>query len=140
MAIDLEQLLGDPQRVSVVATCDADGQPNLAVIGCARPRPDGSWLLGLGNNHTLANLRATGKAALLLCKPGTSLPLWQGLRLQLEAIDFSSEGPLFEGLVAAVTAEAGRRAGRAIRCAVSCRVTGERPLIDLLPFPAPPAT
>ena len=139
MAVDIEQLLSDPQRVSVVATCDTEGLPNLAVISCVRPQPDGSWLLGLGANHTLANLRATGKAALLLCRPGTSLPLWQGVRLQLEATDFCSDGPLFKELVAGVTAEAGRRAGRAIRCAVTCRVTGERPLIDLFTLPSPPA-
>ena len=131
----IEALLMDPQRVTVLATSDGQGLPNLAVIGCVRPLPDGHWMIGLGNNCSLANLRATGRAALLVCLPGASLPLWQGRRIYFEAVDFATSGPLFDALVAAVTAEAGRRAGRAIRCAVTCRVSAERSLIDL---PAPP--
>jgi Pyridoxamine 5'-phosphate oxidase len=134
MATDLEQLLNDPRRVTVLATSDAEGLPNLAVIGCARPQPDGSWLIGLGDNRTLANLRATGKAALLVGLPGADLLLWQGTRIYLEADEFATSGSRFDALVAAVTTAAGRRAGRAIRCAVSCKVTGQRPLID---FPSP---
>jgi Pyridoxamine 5'-phosphate oxidase len=140
MATDLEKLLDDPRRVTVLATSDAAGLPNLAVIGCARPQPDGGWLIGLGDNRTLANLRATGKAALLIGLPGANLLLWQGTRIYLEAADFATSGPLFENLVVAVTAAAGRRAGRAIRCAVSCRVTGQRPLVELpSPIPTPSA-
>jgi len=132
---ELSRLINDPQRVTVLATSDSDGLPNLAVIGCVRPLPDGDWVLGLGANRTLANLHATGRAALLLCRPGENLPLWQGLRLYLEATAFTSEGPIFDELVAAVTAEAGRRAGRALRCAVTCRVRERRPLFDLPPLP-----
>ncbi len=136
----IEKLLADPRRVSVLATSDPGGMPNLAVIACARPQPDGSWVVGLGDNRTLANLRATGRAALLLCLPGESLPLWQGARIYLEAADFASSGALFETLVAAVTAEAGRRAGRTIRCVVRCKVTGSRPLVEFpSPIPAPSA-
>ncbi|AMV72146.1 hypothetical protein JCM30471_06480 [Desulfuromonas carbonis] len=131
MKTAIEALLNDPHRVTVLATSDGNGLPNLAVIGAVRPLPDDAWVIGLGNNRTLANLRATGLAALLACLPGASLPLWQGRRIYLEALDFATSGPLFESLVAAVTAEAGRRAGRAIRCAVSCRVSAERPLIEV---------
>ncbi len=127
----IEALLNDPQRVTVLATSDRNGLPNLAVIGSVRPLPEGDWVIGLGDNRTLANLRATGRAALLACLPGASLPLWQGTRIYLDAIDFATSGPLFDDLVTAVTAEAGRRAGRALRCAVTCRVSAERPLIEV---------
>jgi Pyridoxamine 5'-phosphate oxidase len=136
----IDQLLSEPRRVSVLATSDPEGLPNLAVIACARPQPDGDWVIGLGDNRTLANLRATGRAALLLCLPGESLPLWQGARIYLEAVDFATAGPLFETVVAAVTAEAGHRAGRTIRCAVRCKVTDRRPLVELpSPIPSSPA-
>lgn len=131
----IEELLADPRRISVLATSDPEGWPNLAVVACARPEADGSWVLGLGANRTLANLRANGRAALLLCLPGESLPLWKGTRVYLEAVDFASSGPLFDTLVAAVSAEAGRRAGRTIRYAVRCRVVESRPLVE---FPSPP--
>jgi len=127
----LKALLEDPQAIAVLATGDAQGQPNVAVFGSPRLLDDGRLLLALGDNRTWEYLQQNRRAALMVFKPGAQILSWRGVRAYLELDHVETEGPLFQQLLAAVETQAGAMAARAVRRAVIFEVTGLRPLLDL---------
>ncbi len=127
---ELIHLFG-PNRVGVLSTADDRNRPNAAVVGSARLPDSQALIIGLGANRSLQNLQENPRAVFTFFDPGPTPFAWQGARLYLRVLQIETEGPLFAEMVAGVTRQAGRAAGRRIRAAVLFRIEQVRPLIDL---------
>lgn len=126
----LQQFLATPKQVGVLSTVDQHGNPNSAVIGSAT-MPDLQQLwIGLGNNHTLENLKSHPKAVFTTYQEADFLPAWQGARVYLNVERIDSDGPFKQQLVEHITQQAGQQAGRMIVAAVCFSIEQIRPLLD----------
>jgi len=123
--------LFDQHTTGILATSNRQGQSNAAVFGSLRLLDDGRIAVGLGNNHTLANLHENPLASLLFFTPAETVFSCQGGRIYLQAIDFLRQGQMFEEIVKDIEEKAGRMAARMITCVVVFTVTGQRSLIDM---------
>ncbi|MEW5912958.1 MAG: pyridoxamine 5'-phosphate oxidase family protein [Thermodesulfobacteriota bacterium] len=120
-----------PGRVGVLATADAQGQPNAAYFGSPRLSLEGELVMGLGANRSLANLEANPQAVFFVVQEapvGFGTPGW---RLYLKAKEIDRQGALLEQVRAAISAAAGEQAGRMIKAGVRFEVTQVRPLVDM---------
>jgi hypothetical protein len=124
------EFVNQPGRFGVLATASPSGASNAAVFGSARMTDETTLELGLGDNRTLENLRRNPRATFLVFEPGATPLSWQGVRLYLEVIEITANGPRFEAIVAGVREQAGPLAARAIRTLVVFRITASRPLLD----------
>lgn len=129
-----EQLLSfvsDPGRVGNLATVDANGIPNSALIGSAIMPDTDTLIIALSNNRSLHNLQQNGQAVFTVFEPADFIPAWQGARLYLtlNQIDYSSS--MKQQRVAAVKQYAGTQAASTIVAAVQFSIHDIRPLLDL---------
>ncbi|MFO7831000.1 MAG: pyridoxamine 5'-phosphate oxidase family protein, partial [Desulfuromonadaceae bacterium] len=120
-SIDLNKirtLLDDPAHLCTLSTVDADGIPNSAVFGSVQLRTD-EITLGLGENHTLHNLRQNPDAMLMLMVPGASVMAFRGMRLYLQCSAIETSGPLLEQIKDETREQAGRAAAQMLKYAVT---------------------
>jgi hypothetical protein len=119
-----------PGRIGVLATADAEGKPNAAYFGSPRLNEDGQLVMGMMENHSLANLEANPYAVFFTVKEapvGWNTPGW---RLYLECKQIDREGELLAQVKKAVAAGAGEAAAAGIKAGVLFEVTRVRPLVD----------
>jgi hypothetical protein len=120
-----------PGRVGVMATVDAQGQPNAAYFGSPRLQPDGTLVMGLGANRTLANLEQNGQAVFLTVEQAPVSMNTPGWRLYLKARDIQRQGPVLDAVRQAISQVAGPQAAQMIQAGVVFEVTNVRPLVDM---------
>jgi len=56
------EIVNKPGRVGVLATTNKAGQPNVAYFGSPKLMDDGTLVMGLGGNRSLANLEENPQA------------------------------------------------------------------------------
>ncbi|MCB2186467.1 MAG: pyridoxamine 5'-phosphate oxidase family protein [Deltaproteobacteria bacterium] len=118
-------------RVGVLATANKEGKPNLAYFGSPQLRPDGTVVMGLMANRSLANLEENAYAAFLVVAEapvGFQTPGW---RLYLKVKEIDKSGAMLKAVREAIAAHAGEGAAKAIQAGVVFEVTGVRPLVDM---------
>lgn len=127
---NLVELINSPDRITTLGTADADGTPDTAIIGSAFMAEDDHLWLGLADNRTSKNLRTSGKAVLLVVRPGRTVLDWKGGRLYLELATLETEGVRFDRMIDRIRSAAGRMAARSIRHLAICRISEVRPLAE----------
>jgi predicted pyridoxine 5'-phosphate oxidase superfamily flavin-nucleotide-binding protein len=118
-------------RVGVLATVDAKGQPNAAYFGSPRLQADGTLVMGLGANRSLANLEQNPQAVFFTVEQapvGMGTPGW---RLYLQARDIQRQGPVLDAVREAIAKAAGPQAAQMIQAGVVFTVTEVRPLLAM---------
>ncbi|MBI5015627.1 MAG: pyridoxamine 5'-phosphate oxidase family protein [Deltaproteobacteria bacterium] len=124
-------LVNKPGWLGTLSTADLQGNVNAGVFSSAHMPDEDSVVVALGQNRTLDNLGKNPKAALCVFETAASPYDWKGARIYLEAKAIEASGPLFDNLVALVRQAAGDQAAQMTKAAVSFRITGVRPLIDM---------
>lgn len=115
----------------ILSTGDGAGEVNSAVIGAVRMVDEGTLVIALGENRSLAHLRQNPRAVFLVFRPGVSVLSWQGARIYLQVTGIETDGEQLEAMVRDVVQTAGRAAGRSIKARVIFQITEVRPLLDL---------
>ncbi len=120
-----------PGRIGVLATADQEGRPNLAYFGSPRLTPEGTLVVGLGRNRTLANLEQNPRAVFLALESSPVEFATPGWRLYLEVQDLQRQGPVLDQVRAFIAEKAGEQAARMIQAGVVFQVKEVRPLVDM---------
>lgn len=128
---ELMDMINAPERIGVLATADPNGRPNIAYFGSLRMNPDQSMVMGLGNNRTLANLKANGVAAFMCLASAPVSFETAAARLYLKVKDIDTEGAVLKGVRDAIAAKAGEAAAKMIAAGVTFEVTEVRGLVDM---------
>jgi len=128
---DLLDTVNKPGRVGVLATSAQDRQPNAAYFGSPRLNPDGTLVMGLQENQTLANLEQNPLAVFFIVEKAPVEFSTPGFRLYLKARDIQRQGPVLDGVREAVAAKAGAEAAQRMKAGVVFEVTRVRPLVDM---------
>jgi hypothetical protein len=127
----LVESVNRPGRIGVLATADAQGQPNVAYFGSPRLQADGTLVMGLGANRSLANLEQNPSAVFFTMEQapvGMTTPGW---RLYLKALDIQRQGPVLDSVRDAISQAAGPQAAQMIKAGVVFQVNAVRPLVDM---------
>lgn len=123
--------VNQPGRMGVLATADAEGHPDVAYFGSPRLDPEGSLVMGLSNNRSLANLEANPHAVFLAVEKSPVVFNTPGWRLYLRVIDIQREGPVLDAVRQAIEAQTGPEAANMIKAGVVFEVGEVRPLVDM---------
>lgn len=127
----VRDVINQPGRVGVLATADAAGQPNAAYFGTPQLNEAGELVMGLGNNRSLKNLEENPRAAFFVVEGAPVDMQTPGYRLYMEAKDIQRQGPVLDGVRAAVAEKLGAEAAKMFQAAVVFNVTAVRPLVDM---------
>lgn len=127
----VRDVINQPGRVGVLATADAAGEPNAAYFGTPQLNEAGELVMGLGNNRSLKNLEENPKAAFFVVESAPVDMQTAGYRLYMEAKDIQRQGPMLDGVRAAVAEKLGADAAKMFQAAVVFKVTAVRPLVDM---------
>lgn len=128
---EIMDMVNAPERIGALATADAQGQPNLGYFASLRMNPDGTMVMGLGNNRTLANLKQNPKAA-FICLAGSPVSFTTpGCRIYLTATRIDTEGGMLDKVRAGIAAKAGDAAASIIAAGVLFEVNEVRKLVDM---------
>ena len=126
MSANLMEYFNKQPRLGTLSTADKDGNVNVAYFGSPRMVDEKTVFMGLGNNHTYANLQDNPKAVYMIMEPGESLPEWKGVRVYLTMTECQTSGEKLEQIQAAI----GGGAAKMIHAAVTFEVKEIRPLAD----------
>ena len=127
---EMFEMVNKPGRVGVLGTADKAGKPNAAYFGSLNLTEDGTVLLGLGNNRSLANLREN-PLAVLFCVTDSPVTFGTaGCRLYLKVKEIQEKGAIYDNVRGAIAKHAGEEAAKTIVAAVAFEVTETRGLID----------
>jgi hypothetical protein len=127
---EMFETVNKPGRVGVLGTANKAGQPNAAYFGSLNLNEDGTVLLGLGNNRSLANLKENPLAVLFCVTESPVTFGTAGGRLYLKVKEIQEEGVLYDTIRGAIAKHAGEDAAKTIVAAVAFDVTEARGLID----------
>ena len=130
MSAKLMEYFNKQPRIGTLSTADNNGKVNVAYFGSPRMVDEKTVFMGLGNNHTFANLQQNPNAVFMILEPGESLPEWKGVRVYLKMTDCETAGEKLESLKATIAEKAGENAAKMIHAAVSFEVQSIRPLAD----------
>ncbi len=117
-------------RVGVLATADKNGQPDAAYFGSPRLNPDGTMVMGLMENLSLANLEQNPLAVFFTVESapvGFQTPGW---RLYLKAKEIQRQGAVLDAVKEAIGKVAGPQAAQMIKAGVVFEVTRVRSLTE----------
>ena len=128
---EMFETVNKPGRVGVLGTANKEGQPNAAYFGSLNLTEDGTVLLGLGKNRSLANLRENPRAVLFCVTESPVTFGTAGCRLYLKVKEIQEEGGLYDTIRGAIAEHAGDEAAKTIVAAVAFEITETRGLIDL---------
>ena len=120
-----------PGRIGVLATADKEARPNLAYFGSPRLTPEGTLVVGLGENRTLANLEQNPQAVFFALESSPvdfSTPGW---RLYLRVQEIQRQGPVLDEIRGFIAEKAGKQAAGMIQAGVVFQVEEVRPLVDM---------
>lgn len=126
----LQQLLENPHRICLLSTVDQQSNPNSAIFGSTQLNGE-QIIIGMGNNHSLDNLRLNPQATLMVVIPGTSILSFQGVRLYLQCKTIEDSGPLLDEIRVEASIHAGKAAARMIQQALSFDILKSRDLIEM---------
>lgn len=118
-----------PGRVGVLATANAQGAPNAAYFGTPQLMADGTLLMGLMANRSLANLEQNPLAVFFVVEEAPVAFTTPGYRLYLKVKQIDKAGELLTNLRQAVAAKAGQQTADAMQAAVLFEVTEVRSLV-----------
>jgi hypothetical protein len=118
-----------PGRMGILATADAKGQPNAAYFGSPQLKADGTLVMGLGENRSLANLEQNPLAVFFTVEKAPVDFQTPGYRLYLKARDIQRQGPILDAVREAIAALAGADAAKMMKAGVVFEVTEVRPLV-----------
>ena len=118
-------------RIGTLSTADKSGNVNSAVFGSPHMTDEGTVVMGLGKNRTLANLRQNPHAVYLILEPSADFMDWKGIRVYLEVQNIATIGPVFDTFRARMAKVIGEEAAEMIYATVSFSVTEIRPLVDM---------
>jgi hypothetical protein len=121
-------------HIGVLGTASGDGHPNIAYISSTRVTDDGSIVVGLGNNRSLANLEENPHGVYFVIESFPVTLDTPGYRIYLEARAIEREGPVLEATREFIAGEFDPNAAKMTAAAVTFDVTAIRPMIDM---PAP---
>lgn len=127
---EMIETVNKPGRVGVLGTADKAGQPNAAYFGSLNLTEDGTVLLGLGKNRSLANLRENPLAVLFCVTESPVTFGTAGCRLYLKVKEIQEKGAIYDAVRGAIAQHAGEDAAKTIVAAVAFEVTETRGLID----------
>jgi hypothetical protein len=120
-----------PGRVGVLATVDGNGQPNAAYFGSPQLQADGTLVMGMMANRSLANLEQNPLAVFFTVEKAPVDFQTPGYRLYLKVKEIQKQGPMLDGIREAIAAKAGADAAKAIQAGVVFEVTSVRGLVDM---------
>jgi hypothetical protein len=127
---EMFETVNKPGRVGILGTADKAGQPNAAYFGSLKLTKDGTVLLGLGKNRSLANLKENPLAVLFCVTESPVTFGTAGCRLYMKVKEIHSEGGVYDAVRGAIAQHAGEEAAKTIVAAVVFEVTATRGLID----------
>ena len=127
---EIFETVNKPGRVGVLGTANKAGQPNTAYFGSLNLTEDGTVLLGLGKNRSLANLKENPLAVLFCVTESPVTFGTAGCRLYLKVKEIQEEGGIYDAVCGAIAKHAGEEAAKTIVAAVAFEVTETRGLID----------
>lgn len=122
-------IVNKPGRVGILATAAANGQPNAAYFGSPQLKDDGTLVMGLGENRTLANLEQNPLAVFFIVEKAPVDFQTPGFRLYLKARDIQRQGPILDAVRQAIAAVAGPEAAKMMQAGVVFEVTEVRGLV-----------
>lgn len=125
------EAINQPGRIGVLATADASGQPNAAYFGSPRLNPDGTLVMGLMKNRSLANLEANPKAVFFVAAEAPVTFTTPGWRLYLSVAKIDRDGEVLAKVREAIAAKAGAQAAQAIQAGVVFQVEEVRALVAM---------
>jgi len=117
-------------RIGTLSTADSDGKVNVAYFGSPRMVDEKTVFMGLGQNHTFANLQQNPNAVFMIMEPGNTLPEWKGVRVYLKMTDCQTSGEKLDSIKTVIAEKAGENAAKMIHAAVTFEVQEIRPLAD----------
>jgi hypothetical protein len=124
------EVLTKPDRIGVLATASAEGEPNVGYFSSTVVMDDGSMALGLGNNRSLKNMSENPAAVYFVIESypvGLATP---GFRIYLKVREIQREGPLLERIREGIRKAAGDTAADNTVAVSLFEVTSVRPMID----------
>ena len=130
MNAKLMEYFNKQPRLGTLSTANKEGMVNVAYFGSPRMVDEKTVFMGLGNNHTFANLQDNPNAVYMIMEPGDSLPEWKGVRVYLKMTDCQTSGEKLDQIQAAIAEKAGEGAAKMIHAAVTFEITAIRPLAD----------
>jgi hypothetical protein len=130
MSAKLMEYFNKQPRLGTLSTANKDGNVNVAYFGSPRMVDEKTVFMGLGNNHTFANLQDNPNAVYMIMEPGESLPEWKGVRVYLAMMDCQTSGEKLDQIRSAIAEKAGEGAAKMIHAAVTFEVKEIRPLAD----------
>jgi hypothetical protein len=125
------QTVNRPGRLSVLATADKSGRPDVAYFGSPVLNPDGTLVMGLGENRSLKNLMENPHAAYFTVETSPVSIQTPGWRLYLTVKEIQRQGPVVDGVKKAIADAAGEAAAAMIVAGVVLTVDEVRPLVDM---------
>lgn len=129
------KLLDNPdEHIGVLGTASADGHPNIAYISSTRVSDDGSIVVGLGNNRSLANLEENPHGVYFVIESFPVTVKTPGFRIYMKAREIEREGPALDATRKFIAEEFDPNAAKMTAAAVTFDVTAIRPMIEM---PAP---
>jgi hypothetical protein len=130
MSAKLMEYFNKQPRIGTLSTADNDGKVNVAYFGSPRMVDEKTVFMGLGNNHTFANLQQNPNAVFMILEPGDTLPEWKGVRVYLNMTDCQTTGEKLDSIKTFIAEKAGENAAKMIHAAVTFEVQAIRPLAD----------
>ena len=130
MNAKLMEYFNKQPRLGTLSTADKEGMVNVAYFGSPRMVDEKTVFMGLGNNHTFANLQDNPNAVYMIMEPGYSLPEWKGVRVYLKMTECETSGERLDQIRALIAEKGGEKAAKMIYAAVTYEVQEIRPLAD----------
>ena len=130
MSAKLMEYFNKQPRLGTLSTANKEGKVNVAYFGSPRMVDDKTVFMGLGNNHTFANLQDNPNAVYMIMEPGESLPEWKGVRVYLTMTECQTSGEKLDQIKAVIAEKAGEGAAKMIHAAVTFEIKEIRPLAD----------
>ncbi|MFA4836869.1 MAG: pyridoxamine 5'-phosphate oxidase family protein [Dehalococcoidia bacterium] len=126
---EIIEMVNKPGRIGTLSTSNKQNQPNVAYLGSPRLTPEGTLVLGLGNNRTLRNLEENPLAVFFAAAGGPVTFSTPGYRLYLKVKEVQKQGTILDGIKKAIAELAGPDAAKMMVAGVVFDVTEVRPLV-----------
>ena len=126
---EIIEMVNKPGRIGTLSTSNKKNQPNVAYLGSPHLTPEGTMVLGLGNNRTLRNLEENPFAVFFCIAGGPVMFTTPGYRLYLKVKEIQKQGPILDGIKQAVAKMGGPEAAKMMAAGVVFEVTEIRPMV-----------
>ena len=130
MSSKLMEYFNKQPRLGTLSTANKEGKVNVAYFGSPRMVDEKTVFMGLGKNHTFANLQENPNAVFMIMEPGDSLPEWKCVRVYLTMTECQTSGEKLDQIRAVIAEKAGEGAAKMIHAAITFEIQDIRPLAD----------